>query len=129
VTVDEEQKEGREHGADHRRYDRAGPGALGIGPDQADTVQGRRFPWRSAALRAGVMVALLPLILAVIGVVVVHTHLRDRLILDTQARLQAELTNIAALYDQRRVPAVRQAIEFRTLQGRDAQKGEGAVYL
>ena len=117
MTVDEEQQEGPGHGGDQ------------AGDHRSGSAPGRRFPWRSAALRAGVMVAMLPLILAVIGVVVVQTHLRDRLVLDTQARLQGELTNIAALYDQRRVPAVRQAIEFRTIQGQDGDGGKSTVYL
>lgn len=72
----------------------------------------RSGPFRSAAL-----VAIVPIAFAVAGVAVVQDQLRARLMAETEARLNAEMQGYAALYDQRRVPAVRQAMEFRALEG------------
>lgn len=73
--------------------------------------------WLSqSTFRAAAVAAVLPLILAVVGVVLVQAQLRHRLMADVEVRLQTELEGWAALYDQRRIPAVRQAMEFRALQ-------------
>ncbi len=78
-----------------------------------------------AAFRSLVVVVLLPLALAVIGVLVLQTQLQARLSHATETRLNAEVQGFEALYDQRRIVALRQAIEFRSLRGDPA----GSVYL
>lgn len=81
--------------------------------------------WRSATGRSVALVALLPVLLAVLGVRVVQNRLQARLLDEAATRLAAEVSNFEALYDQRRVIAVRQAMEFRGLQ--DGSTGQ--VYL
>nr|WP_272490701.1 HAMP domain-containing sensor histidine kinase [Mesobacterium pallidum] len=70
------------------------------------------------------LVALVPVALALVGVIVVQDQLRMRLMDEAQARLAAEVENVAALYEQRRIIAVRQAMEYRSANG-----GNGAIYL
>lgn len=70
------------------------------------------------------LVALVPVALALIGVLVVQDQLRKRLMDEAQGRLAAEVENVAALYEQRRIIAVRQAMDYRSANG-----GDGAVYL
>lgn len=80
---------------------------------------------RSIVWRSLLMIAILPLVLAFVGVWVAQTQLRDRLMTQAEARLTAELRNFEALYDQRRIIAVRQAMAFR-----GAQAGaDGGIYL
>ncbi len=81
--------------------------------------------WRSAVWRSALLIAVLPLALALVGVLIAQRQLQDRLQTEAEARLTAELRNIEALYAQRRVIAVRQAMEFRSLQDAD----DGGLYL
>ncbi|MEM6276290.1 MAG: HAMP domain-containing sensor histidine kinase [Pseudomonadota bacterium] len=79
----------------------------------------------TSTFRTAALVALIPLIFAVLGVVIVQGQLRDRLMTEAQTRLEAEVQGFEALYDQRRIPALREAIEYRALRGDPA----GSVYL
>ncbi|MEM8577739.1 MAG: HAMP domain-containing sensor histidine kinase [Pseudomonadota bacterium] len=70
-------------------------------------------------------VSLLPLVLAILGVVLVDGQLQRQLRQADEDRLAAELQGFAALYDQRRIVALRQAIAFRAEAGDPA----GSLYF
>lgn len=71
----------------------------------------------SSSFRLAVLVAILPITLAVLGVLIAQSQLRAGLETQAQLRLHSELQALEALYDQRRIVALRQAIEFRSLDG------------
>ncbi|MEO0939334.1 MAG: HAMP domain-containing sensor histidine kinase [Pseudomonadota bacterium] len=79
----------------------------------------------SATFRTALLVALVPLVLAVAGVGIVDAQLRAQLRAAAEDRLAAELQGFAALYDQRRIVALRQAIVYR----RDAGDPAGSHYV
>ncbi|WP_204112398.1 sensor histidine kinase [Shimia biformata] len=72
---------------------------------------------------SGLMIAFLPVAMALIGAVMMQTRLETRLMKDAETRLHAELDSYAALYDQRRIIAVRQAMEFRATTGETGDTG------
>lgn len=78
----------------------------------------------SGTFRSLALVALLPIVLAVAGVLVLQDQLKNRLLADMQTRLNAEIQGFEALYDQRRIVALRQSIEFRSQRGDPA----GSIY-
>ena len=80
---------------------------------------------RNGTFRSVALVALVPLVMAVAGVLVLQSQLRARLVEATQTRLLAEAQGFAALYDQRRIVALRQAIAYRSTRGDPA----GSVYV
>lgn len=80
---------------------------------------------RSVVWRSAIAIALLPICLALVGVLVAQHQLANRLMTQAETSLTAELRNFEALYEQRRVIAVRQAMEFRSLRDADA----GGIYL
>lgn len=81
--------------------------------------------WTGGPFRTTLAAALVPLVLACLGVWVVHGVLEQRLMRATDARLQAEVQGFAALYDQRRIVSLREAIAYRAGQGDPA----GSVYV
>lgn len=78
-----------------------------------------------AFLRRAVLIAGLPTLLAVLGVWVVQAELKSRLMAAAETRLKAEIQGFGALYDQRRIVALRQAIDYRSQRGDPA----GSIYL
>ena len=80
---------------------------------------------RSAAFRSVALATLLPFVLALVGVIWVDVSLRRAQQAEATQRLQAEVQGLAALYDQRRIPALRSAIDFRSRQDDPA----GSVFL
>ena len=80
---------------------------------------------RNGTFRSVALVALVPLVMAVAGVLVLQSQLRARLVEATQTRLLAEAQGFAALYDQRRIVALREAIAYRSTRGDPA----GSVYV
>lgn len=74
------------------------------------------IPLRNSLFQSVLLVTLLMIALAFVGVRVVQVQLEARLLDQASAQLSAEMQNLEALYDQRRVIAVRQAIEFRLVQ-------------
>lgn len=75
--------------------------------------------------RTALIVACVPLGLAVLGVWVVYGVLENRLMRATEDRLQAEVQGFAALYDQRRIVSLREAIAYRADKGDPA----GSIYV
>lgn len=67
----------------------------------------------SASLRVTVLVALLISVFSVISLSVQYLQVRSELARSQINDLQADLDAYSALYDQRRIPALRQAMEFR----------------
>ncbi len=80
---------------------------------------------RLTFLRRALVIAALPTLLAVLGVWVVQAQLKMRLMAAAETRLLAEMQGFGALYDQRRIVALREAIDFRSQRGDPA----GSVYL
>lgn len=80
---------------------------------------------RNGTFRSVALVALVPLVMAVAGVLVLQSQLRARLVEAVQTRLLAEAQGFAALYDQRRIVALREAIAYRSTRGDPA----GSVYV
>ncbi|MEL7099373.1 MAG: HAMP domain-containing sensor histidine kinase [Pseudomonadota bacterium] len=71
----------------------------------------------SGTFRTALLVGLAPLVFAVVGVVIVDAQLRGQLQAAAQDRLAAELQGFGALYDQRRIVALREAIAYRAAVG------------
>lgn len=86
----------------------------------------RRPPlWRSAALRIAVGVAALLMLFSLTAMALQYRAFRAELMAREEALLAAEAQALGALYQQRRIIALRQALEFR---GR-AAPDTGALYL
>ncbi len=68
---------------------------------------------KSASLRLTLLVALAISTISLLGLALYYTQLERALYQRTTERLHTELDNYAALYEQRRIIAVRQAMEFR----------------
>lgn len=81
--------------------------------------------WSHTAFRTALTVVLVMGLLAVASVLIVQRQLERRLLEQATIQLDAEIQNLRALYDQRRVVAVRQAIAFRLLETGQADR----VYL
>lgn len=79
----------------------------------------------SHRFRTLALVALLPIVFAVLGVAVLQGQLRSQLTQAVETRLGAEAQGFEALYDQRRIVALREAIAYRSLRGDPA----GSHYL
>ena len=79
----------------------------------------------SASLRLTLLVACAVAAVSLVGLVIVYDQLRQTLFERTEERLNAELSGYSALYDQRRIIAVRQAMEYR----QSSDPGFGVVYL
>ncbi len=84
-----------------------------------------RATWRLAAVMASAVVAL-----AMLAMGLQYRLVESRLMQAQYALLSADLDGFAALYDQRRIIAVREAIELRTVAGglREAGSKEGGVH-
>lgn len=86
---------------------------------------------RGSALRAravlrltGVLAAVM-IVVGLIGLVVQYRTVARALEAQQEALLQADLDGLAALYEERRIPALRQSIEIRSQLG----TSDGALYL
>jgi len=67
--------------------------------------------------RQTAVIALAVLLVTTLGMASAHTLIARDLTARQRQLVQADLDGFAALYDQRRIIAVRQAIDFRLLQG------------
>ncbi len=80
---------------------------------------------RSATLRLTLTIAAVILAVGLAALSIQFWLVRGALERQQVALLQADLDGLAALYDQRRIIALRQAMEYRSL----AQTNEGEIYL
>ncbi len=76
-----------------------------------------RAPRPRATLRLAAVVALAVTVLSLLGALVQYRLVESRLMASSRALLAADLDGLAALYDQRRIIALRQAIEYRAAAG------------
>lgn len=76
-----------------------------------------RGPRPRATLRLAAIVALAVTLLSLAGALVQYRLVQSRLMAAAQTLLAADLDGLAALYDQRRIIALRQAIEYRAAAG------------
>lgn len=79
----------------------------------------------SAFLRLAAGIAGIALLIALIGLGVQYRTVKSAMYAQQEALLQADLEGLAALYEQRRIIALRQALDFRTTTG----AADGGLYL
>ena len=70
-----------------------------------------------ATFRLGAVVALAVTVLSLVGMGLQYRLVETRLMAGARALLAADLDGLSALYDQRRIIALRQAIEYRAAAG------------